>query len=77
MILIGATSKPLLCVATLDKGAAIACTPKALPAGRESRLDQGHVCSPEYGIFRCLVNNSILGVSLIVVNMVYSELWME
>ncbi len=34
-------------VAALDKGWAIACTPRALPAGREPRLDLSHSCSPE------------------------------
>jgi hypothetical protein len=36
-----------LSVTALDKGLAIACTPRALPAGREPRLDLSHSCSPE------------------------------
>jgi hypothetical protein len=36
-----------LAVAALDKGWAIVCTPRALPAGREPRHDLGHSCGPE------------------------------
>jgi hypothetical protein len=39
-----------------------ACTPRAFPAERESRFDQGHACSPEHGIFRCRVNNQTMNV---------------
>jgi hypothetical protein len=34
-------------VAALDKAWAIACSPRALPAGREPHLDPSHSCSPE------------------------------
>ncbi len=57
---IGATRITQLGVAALDKGWAIACTPRPLPAGREPRLDLSHSCSPECHDIYVLVSISNL-----------------